>query len=154
MPILNDNTSHQALQPCRFPNHSEDYLMPETPMPNTPPHDSHPPADETKAYAYTLQLADGRWVTMSLTRLQMLCMVQETLRQPKPGTRGPKPTRWDLAAHRITRMLEARDAIRKKGDDITKMAILEWLGIRGDKKTVDLWLEPAKLTWKEFLAMN
>jgi hypothetical protein len=109
---------------------------------------------EQSAYCYELTFPSGQpSKILWLKPYQLRCMVNETFRQPKPGTRGPKPIRWEVAAKRIERMLMARDALRRSGDPVTKKAILDYLGLRGDKTTIDTWLRAARLRWDEFLAL-
>jgi hypothetical protein len=96
---------------------------------------------------------DGVTTEVWLTREQLLCMVSETIHQPKPGVRGPKPTPWTIAYQRLEQMRRARDAIRSKGDEVTKQAILDWLGSPGHpqhKTTIDRWLDAVPMTWEAF----
>jgi hypothetical protein len=110
---------------------------------------------EDSVYSFPLGLSrDGQpGQILRLKPWQLRCMVNETFRQPKPGTRGPKPVPWEIAVKRIQRMLMARDALRRQGEDVTKPAILQWMGQRGSTKTIDRWLDAAHLRWNEFLAL-
>ena len=112
---------------------------------------NEPPVPEDKPYLHTLKLV-GRTKKIRLTRLELICMVHETNRQPKQGRRGPKPTPWKLAAHRVQQMRQARDVIRSKGDEVTKQGILDRIGHRGEKTTIDRWLADAEMDWPTFLA--
>jgi len=104
-------------------------------------------------YLHGLKLSDGSTKILRLQPWELRCMVNETFRQPKRGTRGPKPVPWTVAADRIQRMLTVRDALRSTGDEVTQQTILNGLGVKGDKKTIERWLKAGHLSWEDFCAL-
>jgi hypothetical protein len=105
-------------------------------------------------YLNALKLSDGSTKIRRLKPWELRCMVNETFRQPKRGTRGPKPLSWEVAVQRIQKMLNVRDAIRRTGNPVSKRSILNGLGLRGREQIIDRWLDLARLTWEDFLDLR